>query len=154
MPGVFWRRKTSSGVAHLVEHMAFNGTEKYNQQEIIAYFESIGMRFGTDLNAYTSFDETVYMLNFPSQTTRRSWIKHSGRIVDQWISHVSLCPRGSGKRKGGGDGGVAAVPMGAEARVRDSSSCPYLYTDSRYAERAPHRRTLMLLAGVSRAAGH
>jgi hypothetical protein len=50
------------GLAHFVEHMAFNGTRNFEKQELVNYLESIGMRFGPDLNAYTSFDETVYML--------------------------------------------------------------------------------------------
>ena len=54
------------GLAHFVEHMAFNGTKRFAKQAIVSYLESIGMRFGADLNAYTSFDETVYTLTLPS----------------------------------------------------------------------------------------
>src|SRR5690606_36385264 len=54
------------GLAHMVEHMAFNGTHGFERQEIVSYLESIGMRFGPDVNAYTSFDETVYMLTLPT----------------------------------------------------------------------------------------
>jgi zinc protease len=54
------------GLAHFVEHMAFNGTEHFPKNEIIKFIESVGMRFGADLNAYTSFDETVYMLTIPT----------------------------------------------------------------------------------------
>ena len=54
------------GLAHVVEHMAFNGTKHFARQELVNYLESIGMRFGADLNAYTSFDETVYMLTVPT----------------------------------------------------------------------------------------
>src|SRR2546426_9789164 len=54
------------GLAHFVEHMAFNGTEHFPKNEIVQFIESIGMRFGADLNAYTSFDETVYMLQVPT----------------------------------------------------------------------------------------
>ncbi|HQU53900.1 MAG TPA: insulinase family protein, partial [Saprospiraceae bacterium] len=50
------------GVAHFVEHMAFNGSEHFSKNELVDYLESVGTRFGADLNAYTSFDETVYML--------------------------------------------------------------------------------------------
>ncbi len=46
------------GLAHFVEHMAFNGTENYPRQKLIDYLESTGMRFGPDINAYTSFEET------------------------------------------------------------------------------------------------
>jgi hypothetical protein len=49
------------GLAHLCEHMAFNGTKHFAKQELVDYLESIGTRFGPDLNAYTSFDETVYL---------------------------------------------------------------------------------------------
>ena len=51
------------GLAHFVEHMAFNGTENFEKSELVDYLESVGTRFGPDLNAYTSFDETVYMLS-------------------------------------------------------------------------------------------
>ena len=54
------------GVAHLLEHLAFNGSENFEPQELVSYFESIGMNFGADVNAYTSFDETVYMLEVPA----------------------------------------------------------------------------------------
>ena len=49
------------GLAHFVEHMAFNGTRNFPKQTIVDYLESIGLRFGPDLNAQTSFDETVYI---------------------------------------------------------------------------------------------
>ena len=48
------------GLAHFVEHMAFNGTTHFEKNELIEYLQSVGTRFGPDLNAYTSFDETVY----------------------------------------------------------------------------------------------
>jgi len=50
------------GLAHFVEHMAFNGSKNFKKNELVDYLESVGTRFGPDLNAYTSFDETVYML--------------------------------------------------------------------------------------------
>src|SRR5688572_3964924 len=54
------------GLAHFVEHMSFNGTENFPKQEIVRFMESIGMRFGPSVNAFTSFDETVYMLQVPT----------------------------------------------------------------------------------------
>ena len=56
------------GLAHFVEHMAFNGTANFAKQELIDYLESNGMRFGADLNAHTSFDETVYKLTVPTDS--------------------------------------------------------------------------------------
>src|SRR5688572_18578720 len=54
------------GLAHLLEHMAFNGSTQFKSGELVAYLESIGARFGPDVNAYTSFDETVYTLEVPT----------------------------------------------------------------------------------------
>lgn len=54
------------GLAHLLEHMAFNGSTHFKAGELVTYLESIGSRFGPDVNAYTSFDETVYMLEVPT----------------------------------------------------------------------------------------
>ncbi len=58
----------SRGIAHFCEHMAFNGTERFKKHELTDYLESIGMRFGPELNAYTGFDETVYMLQVPTDS--------------------------------------------------------------------------------------
>lgn len=54
------------GMAHLIEHMCFNGTEKYDKNEVVKYYQSIGLNFGGDLNAHTSFDETVYKIQIPT----------------------------------------------------------------------------------------
>src|SRR5207244_13405111 len=54
------------GLAHLVEHMAFNGTAHFKPGELVSYFESIGARLGPHVNAFTSFDETVYMFELPT----------------------------------------------------------------------------------------
>lgn len=60
------------GLAHLCEHMAFKGTKRFKKQQIIDYMQSIGMRFGADINAYTDFDETVYHLPSPPTGIRSS----------------------------------------------------------------------------------
>src|SRR5213083_1092684 len=54
------------GLAHFVEHMAFNGTQHFPKQEVVSFLTSLGMRFGADVNAYTSFDETVFILQIPT----------------------------------------------------------------------------------------
>src|SRR5436190_24382752 len=54
------------GFAHLTEHMAFNGTLHFKKNQLVDYLESIGTKFGAHLNAYTSFDETVYMIQIPT----------------------------------------------------------------------------------------
>src|ERR1700691_2284547 len=54
------------GLAHFVEHMAFSGTEHFPKQGVVQFLESLGMRFGADINASTSFDETVFTLQIPT----------------------------------------------------------------------------------------
>ena len=58
------------GLAHFVEHTAFNGTTHFAKNDLVKYLQSIGVRFGADLNAYTGFDETVYILPIPTDTAR------------------------------------------------------------------------------------
>src|SRR5207244_5887471 len=54
------------GLAHFLEHMNFNGSAHFQPDQLVEYLQSIGLRFGADANAYTSFDETVYMLDVPT----------------------------------------------------------------------------------------
>ena len=121
------------GLAHFVEHMAFNGTAAYEKQEIVSYLESIGMRFGADLNAYTSFDETVYMLTVPTDTGTA--LATGMDILGEWASAVSFEAEEIEKERGvvieewRGD-------RGASARMRDEI-LPVIFGGSRYAERLP-----------------
>src|SRR5438046_48986 len=70
------------GIAHFVEHMAFNGTRHFARQDLVNYLESIGMRFGADLNAFTSFDETIYMLTVPTDTGK--YLEQGAQILEDW----------------------------------------------------------------------
>src|SRR5512141_267529 len=70
------------GLAHVVEHMAFNGTEHFQRHELVNYLESIGMRFGADLNASTAFDETVYLLQVPTDSART--LRTGLQILEDW----------------------------------------------------------------------
>src|SRR5437867_9994198 len=54
------------GLAHVVEHMAFNGTKHFPRHDVVSFLESLGMRFGADVNASTGFDETIYTLTVPT----------------------------------------------------------------------------------------
>ena len=74
------------GLAHFVEHMAFNGTKNFEKQELVDYLEGIGMRFGPDLNAYTGFDETVYMLQIPMDSTHV--VETAFQILEDWAHGV------------------------------------------------------------------
>src|SRR5881227_3664147 len=78
------------GLAHLVEHMAFNGTKNFPKHELIEFIESLGMRFGADINAYTSFDETVYMLQVP--TDKPETMDRALQVLEDWAHKVSFDP--------------------------------------------------------------
>src|SRR5689334_7383875 len=70
------------GYAHFIEHMAFNGTTHFKKNDLVKYLQSIGVRFGADLNAYTSFDETVYQLSVPTDTARL--VEQAFLILEDW----------------------------------------------------------------------
>ena len=121
------------GLAHLIEHMAFNGSTHFKAGEMFAYFERVGARLGPHVNAYTSFDETVYMLDLPSDNTdavakgllalsddaggllfdKTEVDKERPVVIEEW-----------------------RLGLGASSRVRDKQF-PVLFWHSRYAERLP-----------------
>src|SRR5262245_22970362 len=70
------------GLAHFVEHTAFNGTTHFKKNDLVSYLESIGVKFGADLNAYTGFDETVYILPVPTDTARI--VEKAFQILEDW----------------------------------------------------------------------
>ena len=79
------------GVAHLLEHLAFNGSENFAANELIDYFETIGMNFGADVNAYTSFDETVYMLEVPADDP--TMLDTGLLVLHDWACALTLDPK-------------------------------------------------------------
>ena len=121
------------GLAHFVEHMAFNGTQHFPKQEIIQFIESLGMRFGADLNAYTSFDETVYMLQVP--TDKPEVMDRALLILEDWAHNVTFDPAEIDKERG-----VVMeewrLGRGAGARMTDKLF-PILLKGSKYADRLP-----------------
>jgi len=121
------------GLAHFVEHMAFNGTRSFEKHEIVNYLESIGMQFGADLNAYTSFDETVYMLTVPTDTGRA--LEKGVQILHEWAQNIAFDSLEIEKERG-----VVIeewrLGLGAEARMRDRIF-PTLFRNSQYASRLP-----------------
>ena len=79
-----------SGVAHFLEHMLFNGTAKYPGNELIDTLRGFGMEFGADVNAYTSFDETVYSLTVPTDVD--SNLDDGIGVLAQWLSAATIDP--------------------------------------------------------------
>ena len=121
------------GLAHFVEHMAFNGTRNFPKQDVIAFMQSLGMRFGAHVNAYTSFDETVYMLQVP--TDRAGALDRAMLVLEDWASQVTFDPAEIEKERG-----VVLEEwrgrLGAGARLTDKLF-PQLLQGSRYATRLP-----------------
>ncbi len=121
------------GLAHVVEHMAFNGSEHFKPGELVSYFESTGARLGPHVNAYTGFEETVYMLDLPSDKPE---IVEKGFVAfGDFATGLSLDAKEIDKERGvvieewrGG--------LGAGSRIRDKQ-IPVLFYHSRYAERLP-----------------
>ncbi|HET7712273.1 MAG TPA: insulinase family protein [Thermoanaerobaculia bacterium] len=121
------------GLAHFVEHMAFNGTKRFEKQALVNYLERIGMRFGPDVNAYTSFDETVYMLEIPTDDPKI--METAFQILEDWAQAVSFEPQEVEKERG-----VVIeewrLGRGAGGRIRDKQF-PVMFHGSRYADRLP-----------------
>ncbi len=121
------------GIAHYLEHMAFNGTKNFAKQQIVDYLESLGVRFGPDLNAYTSFDETVYRLQVP--TEKDDTLETALQILEDWAHNIVFTDEEVEKERG-----VIIeewrLRRGADARIRDKQ-LPILFTGSRYADRRP-----------------
>lgn len=121
------------GLAHLIEHMAFNGTKHFAKSELVDYLESIGTAFGPHLNAYTSFDETVYMLQVP--TDQPEFVAKGLQILEDWAHNLSFEHEEIDKERG-----VVIeewrTRLGANERMRNVY-WPVLYKDSRYGERLP-----------------
>lgn len=121
------------GLAHFLEHMAFNGTENFKPGELVSFLESIGARFGPHVNAYTSFDETVYMLDMP--TDREGYVDRGMLVLHDFAAGLSLLPDEVEKERG-----VVLEEwrgrLGAGSRLTDKQ-LPVIFQGSRYAERLP-----------------
>lgn len=121
------------GLAHMVEHMAFNGTEHFPKQDLVHYLQSIGTRFGADVNAYTGFDETVYMLTVPTDTG--NYVQKGLQILGDW-AHGLLFDSTEVESERGVVTEEWRLGRGAYARMEDKQF-PILLKGSRYADRLP-----------------
>ena len=121
------------GLAHFVEHMAFNGTKNFPKSDIVKFMESIGMRFGPSVNATTSFDETTYSLQIP--TDQPDVIDRALMILEDWAHNVTFDPVEVDKERG-----VIIeewrLRRGVGARLEDIQA-PAFFRGSRYLDRAP-----------------
>ncbi len=131
--GSILENDNQKGLAHFVEHMAFNGSKHFKKNELISYLQSIGVQFGGDLNAYTSFDETVYILPIP--TENKANVDKGFLVLEDWASGLSFDAAEFEKERG-----VvleeARLGKGASDRVR-KQLLPKIFDGSRYAQRLP-----------------
>jgi len=121
------------GLAHFMEHMNFNGTANFEKNDLVDYLQSIGVKFGADLNAYTSFDETVYILPIPSDNPEK--LEKGFQILEDWAHQTTLSEEAID-----GERGVVLeelrLRLGAEKRMR-RITLPKMMYGSKYADRMP-----------------
>ena len=121
------------GLAHYLEHMAFNGTERFGENELVGFLESLGAGFGPDVNAYTGFDETVYQLDVPLE--QDGALETAFQVMQQWAEAIAFDPEAIERERG-----VVIeeqrLGRGAARRMFDQHS-RVLFAGSRYADRFP-----------------
>ncbi len=132
--GSIQEEESQRGLAHFLEHMCFNGTENFPGNGVVRYCESLGVQFGSDLNAYTSIDQTVYRIcNVPS--TRQSALDSCLLISHDWANALLLQGEEIDKERG-----VIheeyRLRMGAQSRMLERS-LETLYPGSKYGKRFP-----------------
>jgi zinc protease len=121
------------GVAHFVEHMAFNGTRRFPKADLVNFLERTGVRFGPDLNAYTSFDETVYMLQIPTDTA--AIVSKALDILEDWAHGLAFDSTEIRKERGVV---VEEWRSGRGAQMRMTyKQFPVILRGSKYAIRLP-----------------
>ena len=121
------------GLAHFVEHMAFNGTKNFAKNDLVKYLQSVGVKFGPEINAYTSFDETVYMLTLPTDSAHI--LEKGFQIMEDWAHNLSFDDAEIDKERG-----VIVeewrLGRGPFQRMQDKY-IPLVFKGSRYADRLP-----------------
>lgn len=131
--GSILEKERERGLAHFLEHMAFNGTKHFPKNELVNYLQKSGVRFGADLNAYTSFDETVYQLPIP--TDNPELFTNALQIMRDWAGDLLLDSVEIEKERG-----VILeekrLRQGVQQRIFEKS-LPFFSNGSLYGERLP-----------------
>jgi zinc protease len=86
------------GLAHFVEHMAFNGTKNFAKNDLVHYMQSVGVQFGPEVNAFTSLNETVYMLTLPTDSAHI--LQKGYQIMEDWAHNISFDEQEIDKERG------------------------------------------------------
>ncbi|MEN5195707.1 M16 family metallopeptidase [Sphingobacterium faecium] len=131
--GSILENEQQRGLAHFLEHMAFNGTTHYPNNALVDYLQKNGISFGADINAYTSFNETVYQLQLPSND--RELVNNGFQILQDWAQGISLDHSEIDKERGVIlEEKRAGKSLGE--RIQDQT-LPVAFNQSLYAERIP-----------------
>jgi zinc protease len=131
--GSVLERDDQQGLAHFMEHMNFNGTKTFPHNELIDFLQKTGVRFGADINAYTSFDETVYMLQLPTDDT--VLLNQGYQVMEDWAHNALLDDKEIDKERG-----IIVeewrLGLGASDRMM-KKIFPVIFKGSVYADRNP-----------------
>ena len=127
------------GLAHFTEHMAFNGSKHFKKHELISYLQSIGIKFGADLNAYTSFDETVYILPIPLEKKpvpgKKGNLETGMLVLEDWAQGLTMRDVDIDAER---NIILEEARLGKGANDRMTKQLyPALFSGSRYADRLP-----------------
>ena len=121
------------GLAHFMEHMNFNGTKTFPKNELIDFLQKTGVRFGADINAFTSFDETVYMVQLPTDDSLL--VEKGYQVLEDWAHNALLDDKEIDKERG-----VIVeewrLGLGAQDRML-KKIFPVAFKGSKYADRIP-----------------
>ncbi len=131
--GSICEKNYQQGLAHLLEHMCFNGTKHFKKSALVDFIEASGVKFGAHLNANTSFDQTIFMLQMPAN--RASLVDSAMLVLEDWAHNVRLEGTEIDKERG-----VVKeewrLGLGAQDRMM-KQYIPVILKGSRYAQRLP-----------------
>ncbi|MDP9230764.1 MAG: insulinase family protein [Bacteroidota bacterium] len=125
--------KDQQGLAHFMEHMNFNGSQHFPKNELVNYLQKVGVKFGADLNAYTSFDETVYILPMPTEDPKV--VEQGFTVLEDWAG-LNLFDKSEIDKERGVVLEESRLSKGADERM-SRLYFPRLFNGSIYAERLP-----------------
>ena len=121
------------GLAHFMEHMGFNGSKNFPKNELVDYLQKTGVEFGADLNAYTSFDETVYILPIP--TDDEAVVEKGFTVLEDWAFN-NLFDKNEVEKERGVVLEESRLSKGSSERM-SRQYFPRLFNGSKYGERLP-----------------
>jgi zinc protease len=131
--GSVLENNSQQGLAHFTEHMCFNGTKNFPHNDLVDFLQKTGVKFGADINAHTSFDETEYQLQLP--TDNKDLVEKGIQVLEDWAHQVTFDSKEIDAERG-----VIReewrLGLGANDRML-RKFIPVILKDSRYAERLP-----------------